>query len=185
MLETAACCEKTSVVAAAASRPACVLPSLRHVADIFKVEYSWFVHFFTDSGGMCVSSPALSLEGALKSEAAEQGAAQPAPDPHFHLDPWRSSIRRHSLQHACDTLELVLLLRALQIYVPVSISFCRSTPCLERRYRHQHQSCHSGNWRRWERLVGLRQPGGCVQGALLLTSAILRVRGSLQSAGKG
>lgn len=39
--------------------------------------------------------------------------------------PW---LVHHSLHVAWDTLELVFLFRALQIKVPVSISFCRSTP---------------------------------------------------------
>lgn len=49
-------------------QPICTLPSLRQTANGFEVEYSTliFFHFFIDSGGLRISSQALSLEGALK-----------------------------------------------------------------------------------------------------------------------
>lgn len=59
--------------------------------------------------------------------------ARPAPHPRFLCDPGTRLIRYHSLQEAWDTLELVLLFSALQINVPVSISFCRSTPFREQK----------------------------------------------------
>lgn len=82
------------------------------------VVLSWF---FTDSSGLHISPQAL--EGALRVTTE-----RPTPNPAFLLGPRRNSVQYHSLHDACDTLELVRLLRALQMNVPVSISFCRSTP---------------------------------------------------------
>lgn len=146
-------------------QPARVLPSLRQTANVFKVEYSvlfffFFLNFFTDSGGLCVSSGAE--PGRSTEDQRQQNGGQPGQrwTLAFFLIQGETRFQYHSLQDAWDTLELVRLLRALQINVPVSISFCRSTPFRGKKdtTRIGNRFCHvklpSNHRHHWERLVG-------------------------------
>ena len=129
--ETAALCEKASVAAATSpsAHPHSPLSKANRLMSsrlntVFLVSsflhrFWWIMRFLSSA------EPGRSTEDQRQQHGGE---TRPTLDPCFLLDPRRNSIQHHSLQDAWDTLELVRLLRALQINVPVSISFCRSTP---------------------------------------------------------